>query len=234
MHTCKHNLRMKSLFFVSVAFSIFSGASLSASAQVKFIDGIEINPQQTSYHIGSAANDAILTTFSKSKNTSTGVANFSVISTENCSHIQFKYAQLLNREVESITNTSLYTFIDEWWATRYRYGGTTRNGIDCSAFTGLLENTVYATTMPRTAREQYADCEKIDRNSLAEGDLVFFNTRGGVSHVGVYLGDGYFVHASVSSGVTISNLSEDYYSRKFIGGGRPLNVAATSTAAITK
>jgi len=55
---------------------------------------------------------------------------------------------------------------------------------------------------------------------MLEGDLVFFNTRGGVSHVGVYLGDGYFVHSSSSAGVTINSLNESYYSRKFIGGGR--------------
>jgi lipoprotein Spr len=55
---------------------------------------------------------------------------------------------------------------------------------------------------------------------LLEGDLVFFNTRGGVSHVGVYLGEGYFTHSSSSAGVTISSLDDNYYSKKYIGGGR--------------
>jgi lipoprotein Spr len=74
--------------------------------------------------------------------------------------------------------------------------------------------------MPRTARDQYASCIKLDKEDMQQGDLVFFNTRGGISHVGLYLGNGYFTHASTSIGVTISNLSETYWSRKFVSGGR--------------
>ena len=146
--------------------------------------------------------------------------NTAAAAIENCSPIQFKYAQLMNVEVETISNTRLYEVIEEWWATRYRYGGTTKKGIDCSAFTGTLINETFGLVLPRTARNQYAQCEKVSRDGLQEGDLVFFNTRGGVSHAGVYLNNGYFVHSSVSSGVTISSLNEAYYSRKFIGGGR--------------
>ncbi len=62
--------------------------------------------------------------------------------------------------------------------------------------------------------------KKLKKTDLLEGDLVFFNTRGGVSHAGVYLGNGYFVHASVHAGVTINSLNDAYYSRKYIGGGR--------------
>jgi cell wall-associated NlpC family hydrolase len=74
--------------------------------------------------------------------------------------------------------------------------------------------------LPRTARNQYAACNKVKREDLLEGDLVFFNTRGGVSHVGIYLGNGYFAHSSVHSGVTVSSLNDKYYSSKFIIGGR--------------
>jgi NlpC/P60 family len=146
------------------------------------------------------------------------VSNF--IATEECVAIQFKFSQLLNREVETITDLNLFGFIEDWWATRYRYGGTTRNGIDCSSYTGKLIQAAYGFTLPRTAHEQYAVSMKVNRYDLEEGDLVFFNTRGGVSHVGVYLSDGYFTHSSSSKGVTINNLDESYYSRKFIGGGR--------------
>ncbi len=125
-------------------------------------------------------------------------------------------------EVEAIANTKLYEAIEEWWGTRYRYGGTTKKGIDCSAFTGTLYSQAYNTNLPRTARDQYAQCDKISRDALQEGDLVFFNTRGGVSHVGLYLGNGYFAHSSTKNGVTISSLDEDYYNRKYIGGGRIL------------
>jgi lipoprotein Spr len=74
--------------------------------------------------------------------------------------------------------------------------------------------------MPRTAREQYKVCEKINKEDLVAGDLVFFNTRGGVSHVGVYLNNNCFVHSSSTDGVKISSLNEAFYTKKFIGGGR--------------
>ena len=73
--------------------------------------------------------------------------------------------------------------------------------------------------MPRTARQQYDATDHISKDELKEGDLVFFNTRGGVSHVGVYLENNYFVEAS-SHGVKISSLDDHYYAKRFICGGR--------------
>lgn len=133
---------------------------------------------------------------------------------------QIKYAMMLDVAVETIKNTRLYKFIETWYGTRYRMGGTTRKGIDCSAFTDSLLSAVYSLVIPRTAREQYKRCEHISKDDLLEGDLVFFNTRGGVSHVGVYLANGRFVHSSSSRGVMISSLSDSYFSRRFIGAGR--------------
>lgn len=138
---------------------------------------------------------------------------------EALSPLQYKYAMMMDVDVESLKNISLLSFIDHWFGTRYRYGGTTKRGIDCSALTGALLLAVYGFNMPRTAREQYEATEHIDKNDLKEGDLVFFNTRGGVSHVGVYLENDYFVQAS-SHGVTISSLDDHYYSKRFICGGR--------------
>ena len=140
--------------------------------------------------------------------------------TEQAKKLQFKFSIMLNREVESITNTLMYGFINDWFGTRYLYGGTGRKGIDCSAYVGLLVNTVFAFKLPRTARLQYASTKRIKLSEMKEGDLVFFNTTGGVSHVGIYLGDGYFTHSSSSKGVTINNLKESYYAARYIGGGR--------------
>jgi hypothetical protein len=138
---------------------------------------------------------------------------------ENLSTLQFKYAMMMNVDVESLKNISLLGFIDNWFGTRYKLGGTTTRGIDCSALTGALLLAVYGFNLPRTARQQYDATDHIDKDELQEGDLVFFNTHGGVSHVGVYLENDYFLHAS-THGVTISSLDDHYYAKRFICGGR--------------
>jgi cell wall-associated NlpC family hydrolase len=202
----------KNLLLVSVALSVFTVTSLTSFAQPKrdFLRDNYAAGYNTSYSNESSQ-------FTYNKNVDKPLAESS---TEQCSPVQFKFAQLLDREVETLTNTYLFNFIDEWWAVRYRYGGTTMRGVDCSSYTGQLLYTVYGVSVPRTAREQYRVTTRVRKDELKEGDLVFFNTRGGVSHVGIYLSDGYFTHSSCSHGVTISNLNEAYYSRKFISGGR--------------
>jgi lipoprotein Spr len=203
---------MKNLFLVAFFCSIFSGSFTSANAQptLRFTNGTNFGNEYISApELISPAS----TLFSVSK----PIIKFA---TERCSKIQFKYALLLNKEVESIVNLSLFGFIDKWWNTKYRFGGNSKKGIDCSAFTSLLMSCVYAVKLPRTAKQQYAETQRVSRDELAEGDLVFFNTKRGVSHVGAYLGDGYFVHASASNGVTISNLDEAYFSKRYISGGR--------------
>ena len=135
--------------------------------------------------------------------------------------LQFKYAIKMNVEVERLANRDLYKFIESWWGTPYRMGGSTQKGVDCSAFTQTLMSVIYGLEIPRTAREQKASSAVVGEDELREGDLVFFNTRGrGVSHVGIYLLDNQFVHASSSSGVMISNLNDSYWHKRFITAGR--------------
>jgi lipoprotein Spr len=147
-------------------------------------------------------------------------AQISESSIELASPIQVKYSVLLNTAVEEVTSIKMFEFIDEWYGTRYRLGGTTKKGIDCSAFSQFLFAAVYGLNLPRTAREQYSITDKVSRTDLSEGDLLFFNTRGGVSHVGVYLQNNKFVHAASSEGVMISDVFDDYWLRRFIGVGR--------------
>lgn len=216
---------MKNLFFVSVAFSIFSGTSLSATAQrsVNFIEGIEINA-------GPALASTAPLPVSPSTEVLTTAGNKTSASTEMFSGVQFKYAQIMDTEVENVTNKTLYEFIDDWFGTRYRYGGTTKKGVDCSSLTLQLVNSVYGIALPRTARAQYAATERIKENELQEGDLVFFNTTGGISHVGLFLGNGYFVHAGSSTGVTISRLDDTYFNKRYRGAGRIIPSASQGMA----
>jgi NlpC/P60 family protein len=138
---------------------------------------------------------------------------------ERASALQIKYALLMNTEVERIQNISLYQNIDDWYGTPYKLGGTSKNGVDCSAFVQTIFLSAFAVNLPRMAKDQYKVTRRISRTELKEGDLLFFNTRGGVSHVGIYLQNNKFVHASVS-GVMVSDMFEPYYVKHFISAGR--------------
>lgn len=141
------------------------------------------------------------------------------------SDLQIKYAGYLKINPENITNTKLYTFIDEWLYTPYKWGGTDKHGIDCSAFMQRLLRDVYNIQIPRTSIDQFFH-DWVDRfgsaDYLAEGDLVFFKTMKGklISHVGLYLGNHMFVNSSSSKGVSIGNLDDPYWKSKYVAAGR--------------
>lgn len=141
-------------------------------------------------------------------------------SVEKATPLQLKYAVLLNIEVEELSSSEILEYVDEWYGTPYRLGGNTKKGIDCSAFVQAVYLSAFALSLPRTARDQYKTSRLISATELKEGDLVFFNTRGGVSHVGIYLQNNKFIHASTSQGVTVSDLFDPYYMKRYIGAGR--------------
>jgi cell wall-associated NlpC family hydrolase len=136
--------------------------------------------------------------------------------------LQVKYASLMGVIPQAISNLSLYSFIDEWYGVRYRLGGIDKTGIDCSAFVQKLYDQVFCTSLVRTAVEQFSFCSMVYRkDKLKEGDLVFFKTKGKrISHVGVYLVNNFFVHASTNQGVTISSLDDRYWHRSYAGAGK--------------
>lgn len=118
-------------------------------------------------------------------------------------------------------NEALYDAIQSWMGTPYSYGGTSKAGVDCSGFVGSVYREVYNKKLHRVANDMQQDCRLITRSELREGDLVFFtNSKGRVSHVGIYLKDDIFAHSSTSRGVIISRLGDSYWSKHFYKGGR--------------
>ena len=103
----------------------------------------------------------------------------------------------------------------------YVYGGSTKRGIDCSGFTLWVYAHAVQRQLPRSAEDQYGMGTPVLTDSLEFGDLVFFNTTGAApSHVGIYIEDDIFAHASVSSGVTLSSLESSYFKRRYVGARR--------------
>ncbi|NIM22248.1 MAG: NlpC/P60 family protein [Candidatus Latescibacteria bacterium] len=102
-------------------------------------------------------------------------------------------------------------------------GGNETGSLDCSEFAALVYKNSLNRLLPRTTKEQFKRGRKIDRASLRFGDLVFFNTTGeNPSHVGIYIGDDLFAHASVTWGVTISSMNSTYFRKRFTGARRVL------------
>lgn len=188
---------------------------------VKFIDGIEVTP-------GSVVKSKHKPATTKGGNSEIGIPadipTTSKINIEKTNPLIIKYAILLNTYIENLKSYALYQRIDEWMGTAYCIGGTTKQCVDCSAFTGIMMRDVFNINLPRTASEQFTMATHIEREALQEGDLVFFRThKSNINHVGIYLHNNKFVHASTSNGVMISDLNETYWKHKYASGGRVID-----------
>ncbi|PRO66292.1 NlpC/P60 family protein [Alkalicoccus urumqiensis] len=115
--------------------------------------------------------------------------------------------------------------------TPYRWGGTTTSGFDCSGFTGYAFAKA-GIDLPRTAAQQYQVGTPVSRSNLQPGDLVFFNTRGGISHNGIYIGGNKFIHSSSSKGVSIASLGNVYWSPRYVGAKRVIQDQSSEVASV--
>ena len=131
----------------------------------------------------------------------------------------------LGIDIEMKDNHALYVESASWLGVPYRGGGTTRRGVDCSGLTSAIYNKIYRKELERNSDDQRKkDCKKVKKGKLREGDLVFFHNgrkKKRATHVGIYLKDRKFIHASTSQGVIVSTLDEDYWKKHWLCGGRP-------------
>lgn len=121
----------------------------------------------------------------------------------------------LAEQSEDDVTRALRQYFASWEGTRYRLGGLSRKGIDCSGLTLLTYKELFGRELPRTVREQVKQGRKIPKTALQAGDLVFFKTGTFQRHVGIYLEEDLFIHASRSRGVMISSLNNIYWQKRF-------------------
>lgn len=128
----------------------------------------------------------------------------------------------LNIDIHQTENPELYNEVYRWYGTCYRYGGSNISGVDCSHFVNALYAKIYGIKLEGNAATIYQHCHRLkDIHKIKEGDLVFFKIHGKhISHVGIYLQNGKFAHATTKLGVTISDMSEPYYKNRVYKVGR--------------
>jgi cell wall-associated NlpC family hydrolase len=143
------------------------------------------------------------------------------------SHVKAKKSAVLTaKTTKPATNlkrrTKLMSEYASWKGTRYRLGGNSRKAIDCSALTRRLYQEAFAVNLPRTTSGQLTKGKKAKQRAMRIGDLVFFKTGRVQKHVGIYIGEDKFIHASRQKGVTISELSNPYWNQHLLAVRRVL------------
>ncbi|MCL2182538.1 MAG: C40 family peptidase [Chitinispirillia bacterium] len=125
----------------------------------------------------------------------------------------------IRRKGKKGTQTLLEEVVRSYIGTPYKWGGTTPAGFDCSGFVTTVFNEVYGTPLPRSSAKMWKVGRQIPQPSARPGDLVFFkgSNFSDIGHVGIYMGNNRFAHASTNSGVIYTNLNENYYARRLVG-----------------
>lgn len=220
--------RLIYLLFIILSFLVFLRCSTTSHAS-RYGDNDDSENSGNARHRFSSYDDERSITADEDDNfidyNSEDYEDFDYENSVDVSEIVEKY-NLSEVDYDNDTTTlkeKLLLEIIKYLDTPYEYGGTSTNGIDCSAFTQNVFKNTLSTDLLRSARDQYSQGEIIsDKVDLQFGDLVFFDTQRGVSpgHVGIYIGDELFAHASTTNGVTISSMNQSYYQSRYVGARR--------------
>lgn len=135
--------------------------------------------------------------------------------TTGCGHGVKPDTSATENTLERTVRKALLDDYQRWRGTPHAFGGTSRSGIDCSAYAQRVYRDLFGINLPRTTAKQRRTGSSISVRSLRAGDLLFFNTGFRSRHVGIYLGDGSFIHVSSKLGVTRSSLENEYWRKHF-------------------
>lgn len=139
-------------------------------------------------------------------------------------HEQFEeyYVKRLGLKFKNPSYRELVETASKWVGTPYRFGSNSRRGTDCSGFVTSIYREVYGVKLSRSSHSMYGDVERIKKDSVRTGDLVFFrrSAKGPIFHVGIYLKNNKFIHSATNGGVRVSSLSEPYYRNHYYAAGR--------------
>ena len=178
-------MNIKNLFVISICISLFTGCSFKKAEQ-----SVDISK---SY---------------KSDTKSSLDKKYEKFKIANNRHHDFNYSNYMS--MKNDLNDGMYNFYTQWQGVKYQMGGDSKSGIDCSGFVQKMYKSSFNLDIPRNTSTLSGMGYEISKNELEIGDLVFFKT-GKTNHVGIYLDNGKFMHASTKIGVTISDLNSDYY-----------------------
>lgn len=197
-------MNFKNLFILSITIYLFTGCSYKNSEEN--ID-MSDNNKYTTFRSASLENTLTRKDFKNKKTTKPQI--------KNKTFKDYDYSNYsTSKNTQNNINNELYDFYAQWEGVKYKLGGESKKGIDCSAFIQKAFKEKLDLTMPRTTTLQSKVGKEINKNELEAGDLVFFHT-GRTKHVGIYMENGKFIHASTKSGVTISDLDNSYFSKNY-------------------
>jgi cell wall-associated NlpC family hydrolase len=141
-------------------------------------------------------------------------------STEKKSNVTSSFEKKFGCPIPVNSNEKFLNEVSEWLGTPYKYGGTNKNGVDCSGFVQAVYKIVFNKIVEHNSFEIYKKAKKLNELKVQQGDLVFFKiSKNRVDHIGMVIYQNYFVHASTKKGVIVNDVNQTYYKEKFVSYG---------------